>query len=147
MTEEEFVAWATDEVRAEWIEGEVILMSPAALKHIRITSWLNQVLGLYIQSKKLGELLGPDLMVRLRSSSSCVSRRVPDIFFASNAKLPNLRLNFLDGPPDLAIEIVSPDSVARDWREKFFEYEAAGVLEYWIIDPTTEIGKEVTLKK
>ncbi|MDB5391578.1 MAG: hypothetical protein JWM11_7224 [Planctomycetaceae bacterium] len=44
----------------------------------------------------------------------------------------------LEGSPDLAIEIVSPDSIARDWREKFLEYEAAGVKEYWIIDPLTD---------
>jgi Uma2 family endonuclease len=44
----------------------------------------------------------------------------------------------LEGPPDLAIEIVSPDSEARDWREKYQEYEAAGVREYWVIDPASQ---------
>jgi Uma2 family endonuclease len=32
------------------------------------------------------------------------------------------------------MELVSPDSVSRDWREKYIEYEKAGVPEYWVID-------------
>jgi Uma2 family endonuclease len=44
----------------------------------------------------------------------------------------------LDGPADLVIEIASPDSVGRDRGTKFVEYEAAGVKEYWLIDPLRE---------
>lgn len=40
----------------------------------------------------------------------------------------------MDGPADLVIEIVSPESVLRDRGEKYAEYEAGGVREYWIID-------------
>ncbi|MBI4770785.1 MAG: Uma2 family endonuclease, partial [Chloroflexi bacterium] len=40
----------------------------------------------------------------------------------------------LAGPADLIIEVVSDDSVARDRVDKFEEYEAAGVPEYWILD-------------
>ena len=36
------------------------------------------------------------------------------------------------------MEIVSPENEARDWREKYFEYEAAGVREYWVIDPMSQ---------
>ncbi len=43
--------------------------------------------------------------------------------------------NYLNGPADLVVEIVSPFSIARDRGEKFVEYEAGGVSEYWLIDP------------
>jgi Uma2 family endonuclease len=46
--------------------------------------------------------------------------------------LTNERLN---GPADLAVEIISEESASRDRTDKFYEYEAAGVPEYWIIDP------------
>lgn len=36
------------------------------------------------------------------------------------------------------MEVVSPDSVRRDWRDKFFEYQEAGVREYWTVDPQNE---------
>lgn len=49
-----------------------------------------------------------------------------------------LRENYLDGAADLVVEIVSPESIGRDRGEKFVEYEAAGIREYWLIDPQRE---------
>jgi Uma2 family endonuclease len=43
--------------------------------------------------------------------------------------------NYLDGPADAVIEIVSADSSNQDRGEKFVEYESAGVPEYWLVDP------------
>jgi Uma2 family endonuclease len=37
---------------------------------------------------------------------------------------------------DMVVEIVSPESSSRDRGDKFVEYEAAGIREYWLIDPT-----------
>jgi len=65
-------------------------------------------------------------------------RRVPDLFFISKVNLARIRPTFINGPPDLTIEIVSPDSQNRDRREKYLEYEASGVREYWIIDPLSK---------
>lgn len=50
----------------------------------------------------------------------------------------DLQRNFLDGPADLAVEIVSPESILRDRGTKYAEYEAGGVREYWILDPETQ---------
>ena len=137
MSEEEFLAWLPAETNAEWVNGEVILMSPAALQHVRITNWLDRVLGTYVAVKKLGELLGPELMVRLEHTG--VSRRIPDLLFLATESLSRLQTNYLDGAPDVVIEIVSAESAHRDWKEKPQEYEAAGVREYWIIDPHSKI--------
>jgi Uma2 family endonuclease len=40
----------------------------------------------------------------------------------------------VEGPPDVVIEVVSPESRKRDWEEKFAEYAAVGVREYWVLD-------------
>ena len=32
------------------------------------------------------------------------------------------------------MELVSPESVVRDWHDKYRDYERAGVREYWVID-------------
>ena len=61
--------------------------------------------------------------------------RAPDIFFVATAHLDRLKKTFLEGPADLVVEIISPESRARDRGEKFFEYEAGGVPEYWLLDP------------
>jgi Uma2 family endonuclease len=65
-------------------------------------------------------------------------RRVPDLLFVSTERMGILKATEVDGAPDLIIEIVSPDSPARDWREKYLEYEAVGVREYWVIDPMSK---------
>ena len=62
------------------------------------------------------------------------SSRDPDLTFVSNERLHLLTRDRLDGPADLVVEIISPDSVRRDRRDKFDEYARAGVREYWIAD-------------
>src|SRR6185312_5741056 len=130
LSEEEFVAWCDEDVKAEWVDGRVIMMSPANYSHVNLTSFLISLLRIWVEGRGLGNVLGPEFAVRLRSRS----RRVPDLMFVAKERLQNLRTSHLEGPPDLAMEIVSPDSVERDWREKYDDYQAAGVREYWIID-------------
>ncbi len=61
--------------------------------------------------------------------------REPDILFVGNDRRHLFKKTYLDGAADLAVEIVSPESIGRDRGEKFVEYEAAGIREYWLIDP------------
>lgn len=59
----------------------------------------------------------------------------PDLLFIAKEHLDRLTEAYLDGPADLVVGIVSPESGPRDRGEKYYEYEAAGVREYWLIDP------------
>jgi Uma2 family endonuclease len=63
------------------------------------------------------------------------SGRLPDLLVILDEHKDRLGENYLDGPADIVIEIVSEESQARDRGEKFAEYEAAGIPEYWLIDP------------
>lgn len=135
MTEEEFVAWADEDVQAEWVDGEVIIMSPSSLRHVRLAGWMMRLLSEFVERKALGEIIGPEFMIRL---ASLRRRRVPDLLFVSNDRANLLRQNHLEGAPDLAVEIISPDSQSRDRRDKYLEYEKAGVREYWLIDPLSQ---------
>jgi Uma2 family endonuclease len=105
-------------------------MAPANLEHVDLNGWLLTLLRLFVEQRDAGAVLGPELLVRLTAS-----RRVPDLFFLKKENLHRLRPTCLDGAPDLAVELISPDSAARDWREKYLEYESIGVGEYWVIDP------------
>ena len=133
MTEEEFEIWCDEDVRAEYVDGEVIVHTPASTRHNDMMWFLGTLLNMFVTHHDLGRLLGPELQVRLRPGL----RRVPDLLFVAKARTDVIHENHIEGAPDLVIEIVSPDSVVRDWREKYFEYEAAGVQEYWVIDPQT----------
>ena len=66
------------------------------------------------------------------------SVREPDLLFVAAANLDRLGDNYLEGPADLVVEIVSPDSIGLDRGDKFAEYEKAGIPEYWLIDPLRE---------
>jgi Uma2 family endonuclease len=133
LSEEEFDAWCGEDVRAEWVAGEVTVMSPASWVHARLTRFLISLLGDYVDAKKLGEVAGVEFTVRLNAR-----RRLPDVLFVANDRLDKLRPTYLEGPPNLVIEVVSDDSVDRDWRTKYHEYAVAGVDEYWIVDPLNQ---------
>ena len=66
------------------------------------------------------------------------SGREPDLLFVAQEHLERLEETHLDGPADLVVEVVSPESAERDRGTKFYEYEKAGIPEYWLIDPQRE---------
>jgi Uma2 family endonuclease len=134
MTEEEFAVWCNQDTRAEWVDGEVVMMAPLAWEQSDLGAWLLSLLRYFVEDRDLGVVVY-EFQVRLATQQR---RRVPDICFIAKGRRDLVRRAHLEGPPDLCVEIVSPDSQARDWREKYLEYEAAGVREYWVIDPTSQ---------
>jgi Uma2 family endonuclease len=109
----------------------VILLSPFNHDHQSISVFLTSLISWHIQDHDQGEVPGPYQM-RMRHSER---GREPDVVFVSTGNLSRLQPSFVDGPVDLAVEIVSPDSVLRDRGEKYAESEMEGVPEYWVIDP------------
>ena len=132
MTYEKFLDWADEDTWAEWVDGEVILMSPVSLPHQNILSFLATLLQHFVETNELGLVLVAPFQMRLRTRPS---GREPDVIFVARDRLDKLQNVYLDGPADLVIEIISPDSRARDRGDKYYEYEQAGVREYWLIDP------------
>lgn len=143
MTEDEFVAWCDSDTKAEFVDGRVIIMSPVVLDHDNVFHFLLKLLGMYLEYRPVGELHGSEYTVRLRPGL----RRVPDLLFVASGHTGRLTRGHLEGAPDAAFEIVSEESVERDWREKFEDYRAAGVSEYWIIDPAHSVVRLHTLSR
>lgn len=133
MTYDEYLAWAGEEnFLAEWVAGEVIVHMPATQLHQSVSAFLYTLLKLFVEMFRLGRVFYAPFEMKLSPSGPA---REPDVLFVSTANLSQLTERRLNGPADLVIEIVSDDSVTRDREDKFFEYEAAGLPEYWIIDP------------
>ena len=133
MTYEEFLAWADEDTLAEWVDGEVVMYSPASLAHQRVVAFLAQIMGAYVESRELGLVILAPFQMKLAGSG-----REPDLMFVATEHLDRLRETHLDGPADLVVEILSPESMGRDRGEKFYEYAQAGIPEYWLIDPEGE---------
>jgi Uma2 family endonuclease len=132
LTFEEFLDWCEEDTLAEWVNGRVIFLSPDNVPHYKINEFLVQVLGIYVRDKQLGQVFASTILMRLQATSSA---RMPDLMFIPNARKELVRRTYIDGAADLAVEIISPESVDRDRSDKFSEYQIAGVREYWLIDP------------
>jgi Uma2 family endonuclease len=132
MSYEEYLAWANEDVHAEWVNGEVIVHMPTKQPHQIVVAFLLQLLGLFIQLFHLGRLLPAPFEMRAVPNGPAWE---PDLLFVAREHLERLTEARLSGPADLVVEVVSDDSVARDRADKFYECQAAGVTEYWIIDP------------
>ena len=138
MTYEEFLDWADEDTHAEWVDGEVVFMSPVSNVHQDIGALLISCLTFFVQERQLGRVFYAEFQMKLGSG---LPGRQPDVLFVSSANLTRLKRNYLDGPADLAVEIVSPESVERDRVQKFAEYQQGGVDEYWLIDPLTQTAE------
>ena len=129
---EDFLAWCDEDTWAEWVDGDVIMVSPASKRHQRIVRFLISLLDHYVQFENLGEVMPAPFQMKLGPD---LPGREPDLLYVVSAHLDRLKDTYLDGPADMVIEIISKESINRDRGEKFVEYETAGVSEYWLIDP------------
>jgi Uma2 family endonuclease len=132
MSYEEYLAWAHEDIHAEWVNGEVIVQMPPKQPHQIVVTFLLQLMGLFVQLYQLGRLLPAPFEMRATPDGPA---REPDLIFVSQEHLNLLTPERLQGPADLVVEVISDDSVGRDRGDKFYEYQAAGVQEYWIVDP------------
>jgi Uma2 family endonuclease len=128
---EEFLT-AYDGVHAEWVDGKACVMSPNTDRHSQVARFLIALLQAYAEEKGLGEVFVPAFAMRL---SPRPSGREPDLFFVAREHLDRNRGSHLEGPADLVVEVISASTRVVDRGEKFYEYEQAGVPEYWLIDP------------
>ena len=127
---EEFLDLCDEDTWAEWVDGDIIMTSPASIQHQRIYSFLEKILSYYVALHNLGEVILPPFQMKLESSG-----REPDIVFVSTEHLDRIKNTYLEGSADMVGEIVSPESMRRDRGDKYYEYESAGISEYWLIDP------------
>lgn len=130
MSAEEFLRWEHPGI-AEWVNGEASLMV-VTNEHQRIVNFLIQLIGIFCRVFDLGIVRSAPYAMRAVPGGNI---REPDLMFIATANRDRVRREVLDGPADLVVEVVSEESVARDYDDKFTEYQSAGVQEYWIIDP------------
>jgi Uma2 family endonuclease len=122
--------------RAELIDGKIYYMAPPSTRHQRLVHFFDREIGNYIQSHE-GEcevLPAPFAVFLNKDNKNYVE---PDIsIICDKDKITDKGCH---GAPDWIIEIISPRNKEMDYFKKLFKYQAAGVREYWIVDPTKEI--------
>ncbi len=130
-TYEDFVETPDDGQRYELIDGEIVVSPSGIMRHQQISVRLSTLLFTFVEGNDLGVVVAAPMDVRL-DRDLVVQPDVIAILKGSPAYNPNeLRVM---GPPDLAIEILSPSTAMWDLNRKREIYEHYGVREYWIVD-------------
>jgi Uma2 family endonuclease len=143
VTFDDFCFLVKDGQKADLIDGVIYMASPDNPDNWRLSRWLIGLTDDYVTEKDLGEIFGIRIAFRLDEHQS----PEPDLGFVKKKRLHLVKKGFILGPPDAAFEIVSPESVERDYKKKRHQYEKYGVREYWIIDQMDETVTLLRLNK
>jgi Uma2 family endonuclease len=132
MTATEFLKLPEDpdKIRYELVHGEVVVSPSPNLDHAFVSTNLLVLLATYVRANNLGEVIA-DIDTYFDEDDV----RRPDVMFFSTARAHFLGEQYLEGPPDLCVEILSPSNKHVDRGDKFKLYRDSGVPFYWIFDP------------
>lgn len=134
LTAEEFVYQQPDDVRCELVAGEMVMEPLPGAEHGFLAGSFVYYLRSFAELHGLGRVLGETGYVLERGPDTV---RGPDVSFVSHARWATLadKQKFFEGPPDLAIEIASPDDSRPQLAAKARGYLAAGALLVWVVWP------------
>jgi Uma2 family endonuclease len=138
VTFDEFCFLVSDGQKADLIDGVIYMASPDNTDANEMFAWMLSLLNLFVQTKDLGKVYGSRVALRFNKKNA----PEPDVLFVRKQRLHLVRRGFIAGAADLIMEIVSPESIERDYFKKRRQYQRFKVPEYWIID---EMKQEVTL--
>ena len=130
LTYQDYVNMEGDE-RYELLDGELISVGSPNENHQIVSMELGAQMHSFVKEHGLGRVFHAPFDV-LFSDTDVVQ---PDILFVSNEREHIRTPANIQGAPDLIVEILSPSSSRRDWRNKRELYASHGVKEYWIVDP------------
>jgi Uma2 family endonuclease len=131
MTYQDLLKLPDDLLRHELIDGEHIVSPAPIVKHQRVVLNVARIISNFVLPRGLGEVFVAPLDV-LFSQFDVVE---PDVLYVSAENARRVGERFVDGAPDLVVEVLSPSSRRIDKVRKLRLYEAHGVPEYWLADP------------
>ncbi|UFH57020.1 Uma2 family endonuclease [Spirosoma sp. KNUC1025] len=136
-----FYEWMNDDMKAEFINGEIVVHSPALEKHNAAVLRLGILLSAFVDEHGLGIVRVEKALVELTRNSY-----EPDICYFGSDKAAAIQPDLLYYPaPDLVVEVLSKSTQKFDREIKFEDYAAHGVAEYWLVDPTRQTIEVFTL--
>jgi Uma2 family endonuclease len=133
-TDAEFMALPDDGNRYELVKGELVNLANSGALHGYIAIILSAALFALVTSRKLGVLLESSTAFTMKNGN----KRSPDIAFFAKERLQGLEelpTSFLEGGPDLVVEILSPGNTVAEIEDKIAEYFANGTRLLWVISP------------
>ncbi len=130
-TYEDWLNFPDDGWKYEIINGVLFMAPPPAVAHQSSSIKLAARMHIFAEDNNLGKILEAPCGVRLPGQSVPVE---PDILFVKKEHLAIIGDQYVEGTPDLIVEILSPSNAPYDRETKFKLYQTAGVSEYWLVD-------------
>jgi Uma2 family endonuclease len=143
MTARQFLELGEDPpgVRLELVDGEIAVSPGPIPDHAYTVLALGSLLKIHVDQHKLGMVLSD---VDTIFGEHDVRR--PDLFYFTKARLHLIGEKAIEGPPDLAVEVLSPGTERADRKDKFKLYATGKVKHYWIVDPKQQTVAAYTLR-
>ena len=131
ITEDEFYRLAGEDSDWEYLDGRVVMHSPASDRHEDIFRFFLTLLSAFLGERGGAVVRGSRYPMRLDKRWS----PEPDLLVVLEERRHLMTSLCLEGPADLVIEMVSESDPGLDYREKLPRYREAGISEIWIVDP------------
>ena len=131
LTYADLVAMPADGKRHELHEGEIYMTAAPRPRHQQVVGNLYLILTAHVPALGLGEVFLSPIDVILAD----VTVVEPDLIYLDAARLGRVSDRGIEGPPTLAIEVLSPTTAAADRGVKLQLSAKYGVPHYWIADP------------
>lgn len=127
--------------KVEFINGEVIVLSPENSQHRSANIHLLSLLDTFVVKHNLGYIPSGNNLISLSRNDY-----QPDICFYDRSKSASFTSNQTQFPaPDFIVEILSLETEERDRGIKFADYADSYISEYWIIDVQQQIVEQYIL--
>ena len=135
VTAEQLMAMPADGWRRELVKGELIRMNPAGSEHGVVIAELTWMLGQHVRQHNLGRLFGAETGFVLARNPDTV--RAPDMAFVRQERIAatGIPQTYFPGPPDLAVEVISPSDRFDDVDAKVDDWLSHGCQLVWVINP------------
>jgi Uma2 family endonuclease len=138
MTAREFSEWVLrpeNQGRHYELErGKVVEVSRPGERHGLVCANVVTMLNLYVRKRRRGYALSNDPGVILERDPDTV--RGPDVvYFETSKKYDDMNPKFIEDPPTLAVEVLSPNDRLGKTTRRVREFLKAGVRLVWVIDP------------
>jgi Uma2 family endonuclease len=130
------LALAADLGRCELIRGDLVMMSPAGAQHGAVALKMGSILLGFVNLHGLGAVVGAESGFQIARNPDTV--RAPDVaFIRAGRVVGGLPQGFFPGPPDLAVEVLSPSDRASEVIAKVEDWLGAGCRAVWVVNPQT----------
>jgi Uma2 family endonuclease len=129
----------------EWLDGALELLPPPSLQQRRLQAYLLDAMSAFAEDNQFGLVIPGPFAVRLPEEMQ--RGREPDLLFVPNAFVETIQEHYVNSHGvTIVVEVADARSRYRDHVDKFHDYEAAGIPEYWIIDADESRASFYTLQ-